>query len=68
MIMIFGTLVKIDDMFKGFFYFFKVLIFRVISGVKVQIITQMTKNSAFHGLCLRDYASYDRHLWYKCIK
>ena len=68
MIMIFGTLVKIDDMFKGFFYFFKVLIFRVISGVKVQIIAQMTKNSAFRGLCLRDYASYDCHLWYKCIK
>ena len=64
----FGTLVKNDDMFKVFFYFFKVLIFRVISGVKVQIIAQMTKNSAFRGPYLRDYASYDCHLWYKCVK
>ena len=44
MIMIFGALVENDDIsMRFFFYFFKILIFWVVSGVKGQKIVQNDK-------------------------
>ena len=43
LIVIFGTHMQNDDVLKSFFYFFKILIFRAVRGVKGQKIAQNEK-------------------------
>ena len=47
-----------------FFHFFKILIFWVVSGVKGQKWSKLTKNSVCRAPYLKNDTSYDCHLWY----
>ena len=40
MILIFGTLVKIDYISRGFFHFYEILIFQAVKGIKGQKMAQ----------------------------
>ena len=51
-----------------FFHFFKILIFCVVSGVKGQKWSKLTKNSVCCAPYLKNDTSYDCHLWYACWK
>ena len=48
----------------GFFHFFKILIFGVVVGVKVQKIDQ----NHCHVQYFRSHTSYNCHLWYTSVK
>ena len=43
MIIVLGTHMQNDDISRGFFYFFLILIFQAVSGVKEQKIAQNEK-------------------------
>ena len=49
-----------------FFHFFKILIFRVVIGVKGQIMSQNDKKLC-HASYLRNRTSCDCHLWCACV-
>ena len=80
MIMIFGTLVENDDIFRHFFHFFKILIFWAVRGVGgggwgVVGGVKRAKNGpkwkislVCHAPYLRNHTSYDCHLQYTCVK
>ena len=51
----------------SFFQFFKILNFWVISGVKGQKQSQMTKHFVSRAPYLRDHP-YDFHIWCLCVK
>ena len=55
MIVIYGTPVQNDNIFRCFFHFLKILIFWVQRGVKLCCAPY-----------LRNHISYDCHLWCKC--
>ena len=55
-------------LFFCFFQVFKILIFLVRRGVKGQKRCRMTENSLCCTPYRRNHASYDCHLWYKCVK
>ena len=57
-IIIFGTHVENNDMYRHIFHFFKI-------GQKQ---SKMTKNSVRCAPYLRSYTSYDWHLWYTFVK
>ena len=51
------------------FIFFKSLIFWVVRVIKRQKnCPKWQKNSVCHTSCLRNYISYDCHLWCTCVK
>ena len=51
----------------GVFFNFKILIFWVVRGLKVQKWPKMTKISVCRTLYFRNHISYDLHLWYTCM-
>ena len=57
MIMIFGTLVQNDHISRGFFHFLKILIFRVLRGVKGQETVQNDKK-----FCLSCFISQEPYI------
>ena len=52
-----------DDISTCFFHFFKILIFQVVSWVKVQKMAQNNKNSVPLTLYLSNCTSYDCGFW-----
>ena len=49
-------------------HFFKILIFRVVRGVKGQITVQNDKKFCPSHSILRIHTSYDCYLWFTCVK
>ena len=65
MIVVCGTLVETNNISRSFF--FKILILRIVSGVKEQNWAKMTKNSLCLTPYLRNLTSYNCDLWYTCV-
>ena len=51
----------------GVLFNFKILIFRVVRGLKGQKITQNDKSFCLSHLIFQNHISYDLHLWYTCM-
>ena len=68
MIIIFGTLVWNDDIARHSFHFTKILIFRVVSGLKGQKMAQNDKNSVCLAPYLRNHTWYGHHVYFsRCV-
>ena len=50
----------------GIFLSFKILIFQVVNGLKVQKMAQHFENVC-RTLYFRNHISYDLYLWYTCM-
>ena len=50
----------------GIFFSFKILIFQVVNGLKVQKMAQHFENVC-RTLYFRNHISYDLYLWYTCM-
>ena len=54
---------------RRFFHFFKILIFRVVRGLKGQKMVQKEKKFCLSCFMSQEqFTSYDFHLWYTCVK
>ena len=54
-------------MSRQFFHFYKILIFRAVTGVKGQKIAQDEKQQ-LHVSYLRNSRAYDHGFWHTCVK